>query len=538
MLLLKRNVNINFLSGRAPVFTLSVAGIIVLIFTGMKHRIVHIFSSIAALAALVLSCTHKPYVAPVQPDGNYPAAVAKILVAKCALSGCHNAASYANAGGLRLDSWDELFNGGNNGAEVVPYSPAYSPLLYYVNTDSSLGIVSAPTMPVSTTIFPQSPLSKDEYQTLSSWISDGAPDKNGNVAFSSNAADRQKIYITQQGCDLMAVVDAEKHVIMRYIPIGVVASQVESPHCTRASSDGRYLYTSFLNGRYVQKIDMLNDMLVSSANVGSVQPNGSWNILYVAPADTALLVSSWTGDGVLAYVDAGPMNVLPAKTFPGLVYPHGITSSAVFDTFYVTAQFGNVVYKMSANGMFFKQISVNGATAATSTDTGTIAPNPHEIMMVPDHSRYFVTCQGTNQVVVMDAHADTIIKRINVGIYPQEMAISTTEPYIFVTCMEDGNPNPGMKGSVYAINYNTYETQAIYGDFYQPHAITVDDRNGFLYVVSTNANPTGPAPHHATACGGRAGWYSIYNLHTLQAFNNKRFQLSVMPYSAATRFRN
>ena len=486
----------------------------------------------------VTACTHKPYVAPVVPDGNYPAAVAKILVAKCAVSGCHNASSYSNAGGLRLDSWDELFNGGKNGAEVVPFSPAYSPLLYFVNTDSTLGTVARPTMPYSTTAMPQSPLSKEEYQTLVSWIADGAPDKNGNIAFSTNAANRQKIYITQQGCDLMAVVDAEKHVIMRYIPIGTVSSQIESPHCTRASSDGRYLYTSFLNGRYVQKIDMQSDALVSSVNISSVQPNGAWNILYIAPADTALLVSSWTGDGVLAYVNPLLMSVVPAKTFPGLVYPHGITSDVLFDTFYVTAQFGNVVYKLSANGMYYKQLSLNGATPATSTDTAGNGPNPHEIMMVPDRSRYFVTCQGTNEVVVMDAHADTVIKRIPVGTFPQEMALSTAEPYIFVTCMEDANPNPGMKGSVYAINYNNYETHPIYGDFYQPHAITVDDRNGQFYVVSTNANPSGPAPHHATACGGRAGWYSIYNTRTLQPFNGRRYQLSVMPYSAATRFRN
>lgn len=497
---------------------------------------------IAAVALLhTLSCVHKPYVAPVEADGNYPQDVARILVDKCAISGCHNAASYMNAGGLRLDNWQYLFDGGNNGADVVPYNSTFSPLLYFVNTDSSVGTVATPTMPYSTTANPQPPLTKAEYEILVKWIANGAPDKNGNIAFSSDPATRQKIYITQQGCDLMAVVDAEKHVIMRYIPVGAVDGKTESPHATRVSSDGAYSYVSFLYGNYVQKIDTRTDQVIASANVGSLRINGSWNILYVAPADTALVVSSWVGDGLLAYINAGGMNVVPAKTLGGgstLVYPHGITSVPTFDTFFITAQYGNVVYKLSADGMLYKLLSLNGNPPATSTDSLVAAPNPHDILMAPDHKRYFVTCQSTNEVVVMDSHADTVIAHIPVGLYPQEMALSATVPYLFVTCMEDVSDRPGMKGTVYAINYQTLETTVIQGDFYQPHGIAVDDRNGLLYVVSTNSNPTGPAPHHATACSGRAGWYSIIDMHTLQAFNNRRYQLTVLPYSAAVRFMN
>jgi DNA-binding beta-propeller fold protein YncE len=107
--------------------------------------------------------------------------------------------------------------------------------------------------------------------------------------------------------------------------------------------------------------------------------------------------------------------------------------------------------------------------------------------------------------------------------------------------MEDVNAAtlPGRRGSVYVINYNTYEVVAVLnGDFYQPHGITVDDQTGTLLVASTNGNPDGPAPHHATACGGRAGWYSVYDINTLLPRSNKRYQVTVMPYSADTRFKN
>ena len=136
-------------------------------------------------------------------------------------------------------------------------------------------------------------------------------------------------------------------------------------------------------------------------------------------------------------------------------------------------------------------------------------------------------------------HQDSVITHIPVGTFPQELAISRTKPYIFVTCMEDNSTLAGRRGSVYVINYNTYEVVAVlYGDFYQPHGLAVDDRYGRLYVASTNANPNGPAPHHATACAGRAGWYTIYDINTLQPLNDYRYEVTVMPYSVAARFRN
>ncbi|MBC7555041.1 MAG: hypothetical protein H7257_13820 [Taibaiella sp.] len=491
--------------------------------------------SVVLLMVILPACKHDGPAPASIAGGNYPAEVGNILVAKCAVAGCHNAASYANAADVLLDTWEHLFRGGTSGAEVVPYSPDYSPLLYFVNTDPAQGVVAEPTMPLSNSSTHREPLTKSEYAVLKNWIANGAPDKNGNIAFAANPDTRQKIYITQQGCDQMAVIDAQSHLIMRYIPVGTLPAQVESPHCTRVSSDGMNAYVSFLGGNYIQKADTRTDKITAAANVGY----GSWNILYPAPADTALVASNWRGNGALAYfTTAGMAPVKPLYNSGALlVYPHGITSNRAFDTFFVTAQYGNTIYKLSATQLLYKKISLNGLPAVTTTSTSNTNPDPHEILMLHDYSRYFVSCQGSNEVKLMDAHADIVIATIPVGISPQEMALSTTKPYLFVTCTEDNTTVSGMKGSVYMINYNTLETRKIEGDFYQPHGIAVDDINGVVYIASTNANPAGPAPHHATACGGRAGWYSLYDLNTLQPLNRNRYQMLVMPYSAAVRFR-
>lgn len=492
-------------------------------------------SSLLLAIAVVLGETackpRKPEPQPEPDYGKFPVEVGKILVSKCATSGCHNAASYHNAAGLRLDSWASLFQGGGNGAAVVPYSPDYSPLLYYVNTDPARGTVATPTMPYNA-----APLAADEYNTLKEWIANGAPDEDGNIAFATDQDTRQKIYLTQQGCDLVAVIDAKSGLVMRYTPVGTNAGIIESPHCLRTSTDGQYAWVSFLGGTSLQKIDMRTDKVAGAVPLGP----GSWNIVYLAPGDSMAVTTDWVANGRVVFANGRTMATIPWLTGSGsglFVYPHGIASSG--DTFYVTAQYGNVVYKYQPYEPFYKKISINSAPPVATGSSDISSPNPHEILMTPAHDRYFLSCQGTNEIRVMDAHTDVVLKAIPVGAVPQEMALSTSKNYLFVTCMEDGaNPLANRRGSVYVINYNTYEVvKVIYGDFFQPHGIVVDEQNGKVFIASTNSNPAGPAPHHATACGGRAGWYSIYDLNTLEPATSRRYQVAVMPYSADVRFR-
>jgi hypothetical protein len=91
---------------------------------------------------------------------------------------------------------------------------------------------------------------------------------------------------------------------------------------------------------------------------------------------------------------------------------------------------------------------------------------------------------------------------------------------------------------VYVLNYKTMEiVKRLDGKFFQPHGITVDDHNGVVYIASRNATTDGPAPHHPSACGGRNGWYSLFDLNTLTPVDEKRYEVSIEPYSADARFK-
>ncbi len=77
----------------------------------------------------------------------------------------------------------------------------------------------------------------------------------------------------------------------------------------------------------------------------------------------------------------------------------------------------------------------------------------------------------------------------------------------------------------------------IYGPFYQIHGIAIDDQNGLIYIASRNLQTSGPAPHHTSVCGGRNGYYSIYDLNTFLPHDSKRYESTVDPYSADVRFK-
>jgi len=493
------------------------------------------------------SCVHKSQLV-VTPDGNFPPDVAKIFLNKCAISGCHNQASYKNASNFLMDTWDHLFNGSQNGAMVVPYSTAYSPLLYRVNTDSSLGFVQPPTMPYSTPSRKMSALTKTEYMTLYNWIQAGAPDKYGNIPFADNAASRQKIYLAHQGADIVAVIDGQRKVIMRYINVGLNPASLEAAHDIECSCDGMSAYLCFYSGNYAQKLDCTRDTVTASLdlNTASGMPGGNsagsgWSVLNTSlGVDTEIVITNYSGAwmGLMRVntqtMTASPSDFFPHGSSPDVNYPHGVEQNATSDTFYITNQLGNSIWiyaPYTKPHAYNNLISIDGNTA--TNDKSSL--DPHQIQMIPDFSKYFVSCQASNEVRVMDRLTNKLITTIPVGKYPQEMDLSESMHYLFVACMLDSNANtlPGCKGSVYVINYDTYQVVGVInGYFYQPHDVLVDEQDGYIYVCSTNGSGTG---HHLIP-GGAPGWYSVFNLSNLAPADNNQYQALILPYALTCRF--
>jgi DNA-binding beta-propeller fold protein YncE len=448
-------------------------------------------------------------------ESNYPEAVGKIIVNKCATSGCHNTKSKEGASGLDLSTWDKAFDGNNSGAVIVPFAPEHSTLLNFTNTDSTIGIVQIPTMPIN-----GQPLSKTEYQTLKNWILSGAPDKNGNVFFQNATS---KYYVSNQGCDLVAVCDPNRQVIARYIKVGISDGSTELPHIIKPAPDGKHWYAIFYGGSVFQKFRTADDLLVASVNI----PSGGWSGLTFTSDSKKAFLSTLTNHAIIE-IDLDQMQQI-GPFYNVYQNAHGMAINPKNGWLYVTNQYSNYINKVSLNDL----ASPNCFPMFPNAPCADInSYNPHEIVFSPDSSRYFVTCEFSNEVRVFYADNDSLMATIPVGTLPKEMSLSLSKPYLFITCPETPNTLSSYRGSVVVINYLTNQViTEIKNAFFQPHGIAVNDDKGVVYVSSRNADPNGPAPHHVSECGGRNGFLSIINLNTLTVLPNYKNEMSVDPYS-------
>jgi DNA-binding beta-propeller fold protein YncE len=471
-----------------------------------------VFSIIIAATMFVaavnfFSCTHdtseevKPVV-----ETNYPADIEAIIIAKCATAGCHNTQSKNGAGGLDLSTWDKLFEGSRGGAVIIPYRPDYSTFCYYTNTDSTHGLVLQPTMPYNGT-----PLSASEYSTLKNWIQNGAPDKNGFVKYSDNPS-RKKFYAGCQGCDEVTIFDAASMLAMRYVHVGN-SPMTEAPHMVKVAPNNQFWCTSFLGSNYFQKLSTADNSLLGQVDIGF----GSWNTFAISSDSKKAYVVDFN-TGIISFVDLD--NMTKQNYNFGFSYPHGSALNKTDDTLYVTAQQGNSIWKIPVNDIFnFDQKNFTGGMHRF-----------HEITFSPDGSKYFLTAQSTNLILAISTANDSILASIPVGVFPQEMGISQTHPYLFVSCMEDLGTFPGKTGAIYVINYNTLQVVGTVYTGHQPHGIAVDDGNNRVYVSNRNVTSGGPAPHHSSVCGGRNGYITAIDMSTLQLIPNFKPEVSVDPY--------
>lgn len=473
------------------------------------------------LFALVMlfSCTKDQ----IPPSYNsYPEEVGKIFLNSCATPGCHNDKSYETAAGLNLSSWENLFRGTNSGAAIIPYSPEQSPLMFFINTFSDLGQQLEPSMP-----FNSAPLSREQVIMVRDWIASGAFNKSGMARFPDSQG-RKKFYVVNQGCDMVTVFDAETKLAMRCVKVGLSGAS-ESPHMIKVSPDGLFWYVCFLNSTVLQKFRTFDDSPAGNIEIGP----GYWNTFTISADSKKAFVVSWEADGKVAVVNLETMALVTKYEGSGFIKnPHGSAVSNNGNVLYLTAQTGNYVYRIPVNdpGNYEEIVLEPPGPVMYSSKF-----DAHEIIFSPDETKYFVTCQKSNEVRIMNSSDDSWVAAIPNIYSPQEMSISATTDYLFVSSPEDTVSFPGQRGSVSVINYknNTFEKKIFTG--FQPHGIAVDDNKQLVYVVNRNANPTGPAPHHASGCGGRNGYVTIIDLKTLELVPGYHAEVSTDPYSVAVK---
>lgn len=475
-----------------------------------------IFTFITAIMVL-LSCTKDSDKVDVK---DYPTVVGKIIRGRCATAGCHNDASYLTAGQLNLSTWESMFKGSSTGSAVIPYRSDFSSLCYFINTYSDLGPINLPTMPIN-----NAPLDRGEVQEIINWINSGAPNANGDIAFSGDP-NRSKFYVAHTACKVVCVFDAATRLQMRYINV-VNAAESCTPHAVKVSPDGKYWYVCFTNnGKYLRKYSTTDDSFVGEIFIGGAD----WNSFAITPDSKKAFVIDWTSSGKVATVDLDNMQVLDTTRYN--FAPHGSAVSPNGQFLYFTATGGNFIYKkeIATGNMDF--VALNPAESPGQPSN---LYNPHEILFNSDGSKYFVTCQTEGTVRIFDAATDVCISVVSMGGSALEMSYSSSKHLLFVTSW-DATQFTNVIGAVAVINEttNALHSTPFINVGTQPHGIAVDEARGVIYVANRNIDVSGPLPHHSSVCGGRNGNVVFVDLNTLQV-TGKSIEVGVDPYAIGVR---
>ena len=458
-------------------------------------------------------------------DHGFPEDVAELLRENCATSGCHEPTSFEGAGGLNLNTWDDLFTGARGGSPVVPYNPEASYLLQALNTDTNWLPQLLPTMPLGGEAY--TPL---ELQVIIDWINDGAPNANGEEPFPPQA-DRTKWYVANRRCDEIGVFDAASGQVMRVIPIGNDGGAIEEPMNVVLSPDQQRLYVSFLYWNpHIEVYNTLTDEPVMDIELDrhgyshlAISPDG--NFLFAVSQWQKLLSVVNLNTGLRA---DGPIS-LPENSAGLAVHPNRST------IYYGSTESEHInLWDYNSNGELSNYRTVDLVQHIPAPANLPYPIEPVDIEFLSDGSKYFVSCYATHEIRVFDGNNDSLLNVIPTAGFPDQIAISEVSQQLYISCeletdMHGGDPLK--KGAVSILDYasNTHIKDLYTG--FQPHGIDVDESSGYVVVAHRNLDPGAPPSHHGSKCEGRNGNIVLIDKNTLEVVPDYKPELSVDPFA-------
>ncbi|MDX1907633.1 MAG: c-type cytochrome domain-containing protein [Bacteroidia bacterium] len=457
----------------------------------------------------------------------YPSDVGEIMLTSCAVEGCH--AGSAPAGGLKLESYLDAFEGSQHGAVLVPGASRWSPLFQHINTYDDLGLTALPAMPPDSTDIT---ITREQVLTIRDWIEEGTP-TNGFADpywYWTLTKNTGKLFTLCAGSDLVAVTDLATHRVMRYVSVGQYPGEVESPHFIALSPDKKYFYLSLIAGNLIEKYRTDTYEMVGRVAVGA-----SPSLIVVSPDGTRAIVTHWNdaeGEVKISLLDVSgtQVSVLDELRAGGsfMSFPHGLKANAAFNTVYVTGNFGNYVSKITFDGQVFTgEEKILLDPVGDPGDRPTQDYLPYQLYLTADEKQIFVSCSKKNEVRVINLETRALEAVIPTGRYPRLMDYDPVSNRLFVACRDESNV--AMQGddtgcvSVIDVAGKTL-VKNIFGLGHKPHGIGVAIAGRRLYV-STEGN-TGDLHHPISGTSSPPGRYTVVDLTTLTVLEELETQVA------------
>lgn len=408
----------------------------------------------------------------------------------CAVSGCHDASTRAHD--LVLSGYETMMEGSEHGSVVIPGSAKYSLLRLVVSLD-----------PDEEEFMPRGgdPLDDGAISRISKWIDDGAKRDDGSGYF-DGVTDR--ILNTNQGTDVITVLERESGLVMRIVPVGDEAHHLEVPHFVIADDgpDPEFFYTTLIRADELWKFSLDDYTFVAKADVGTLPAH-----VIVTPDGATAFVSNWdTGGGTqtVQVVDTATMTVSKVLTVGKA--PHGMRITNDGTTLFI----GNSV---SDNITIVDMATIEIDTTISLIKDPGEALTPLQIAIDNDDRYAYVACHASGEVQVLDIAAREVIERISVkrfaGDDPGCFQLETARRGDYVVVANQLN------STISVISQATREVVATLEDpeLVQCHGVDIAEDGSYAYVTNENTSAAVP-PHHPTESDETHGFVAYVNLDT------------------------
>ncbi|MGE0352123.1 MAG: c-type cytochrome domain-containing protein [Gemmatimonadales bacterium] len=417
----------------------------------------------AALAAAAAGRTAGPGVSPAPADSTtgYPAAIGHILDQKCA--GCHGAAR--SRGGLRLDSWEHLLQGGTLGAAVIPGDPGRS-LLLRLTTSLKGGPHPAERGRDS--------LTAAERETIAGWIRDGAQSGTGRQPFADAS---HLLYVCNQDEASVSIIDMATNLVVGTVDLQALGfSDHAKPHHIVVEPDGSAWYVSLIGDGKVLKFDR-NNRLVGQASMetpGMMSLNPKSDLLYVGHSMTA--VNPPQRVGVIRRSD---MSIEEADVF--IPRPHALVADPGGRWVYTASLGTNQLVTMDSAGEDVQLRNVDG---------------PHHMFVqfavAPAQHLLVASTEMSGKLMIWDAANPPELKllgEVSVGGGPYDPVITPDGRYAWL-----GNKQANTVTVVDLVK-RSVDTVIAGNGIAEPHGTVVSPDGKYVYVSNNNLKGEYTSPY-------------------------------------------
>ena len=426
-----------------------------------------------ALICIALnSCNNTP----TEPKslGNYPGSVSAIIQANCLGGNCHSGPTTVNTQ-FDLSTWETMKKGSIYFNEIIPFSAVKSHFFGHINTNSGLGPVITPTMPLA-----RDPLSTADQMTLFNWINQGAKSAEGKIPYDDIT---KRIFVSNRDEDMISVIDAETKRLVRVLSVGtkylpVAVSMMPDLKAFIVAMDGATgIIRKYDAGSYGQIGEFASHLYPSEIAITSDGSKG-----YIAD-DSYYLNRFGVFDPVTMKLGKTVSTPLVEDAVSVVISPDGKYA------YLCGHRSDNILRIDTRTDSVMGCLTLGADVQVPYTSSYPTKYGPEKIVVSSDSKTLYVTCLNTSEVVVFDLVRDSIIARIPIPSNPWGEALSPDGSELWIATWG--------ANSVHVVSTATNQVIAkIDSVSLVPHAITITPDGAYAYVACELAS--GGAHHHGT----------------------------------------